>query len=141
MVAGMGDLPQERSLSACGLLSAKQTNKRTAPQSRNQREGGGEKRKICPRRPANLMRLRSSLCDNHCGFVFQRQTEEREREYQRLEFSLTSMVCVFPEAAVSSVGGKDGLRACRPSKGAALGVFQVRVPVPLSFILLLFLFL
>lgn len=44
MVAGMGDPYRERSLSACGLLSsAKQTNKRTVPQTRNQREGGGKK--------------------------------------------------------------------------------------------------
>lgn len=87
MVAGVGNLPWERTLGASGPSpSAEQTNKRTVPQSKNQSKGAGK------RPPASLLLPRSSLCDNHCGFIFHRDKQKREREYQRLEFSFTSMV-------------------------------------------------
>lgn len=96
METGVGNLPWRGLWVHVGTLSsAAQTTKRTDPQTRNQSRGAGKRRFAPDHQPARCVLDPASVITT-VGFIFHRDEQKRERGYQRLEFSFTSMAVFSP---------------------------------------------
>lgn len=77
------------------LSSAEQTNERTDPLTRNQSRRAGKRRFAPDHQPARRFLDPASVI-TAVGFIFHKDEQKRERGYQRLEFSFTSMAVFSP---------------------------------------------